>query len=64
MEIVLAILMIVSAAATGALGLFLLTRLVRTIVELRKITVGLNEVLGWSAGQVLAERTHERMQRF
>ena len=59
MDIALAVVTIATAVAVGVVSVFLLTRLVRTIVELRRITVGLNDVLGWAVGRVL----HDRGQR-
>jgi hypothetical protein len=53
MDIALAVVTIATAVAVGVVSVFLLTRLVRTIVELRRITVGLNDVLGWAVGRVL-----------
>jgi len=55
MDAALAVVTIAISLSVGGLALFLLTRLFRTIVELRKITVGLHDVLGWAAGHVLGE---------
>jgi hypothetical protein len=54
-DIALAVVTIATAVAVGVISVFLLTRLVKTIVELRRITVGLNDVLGWAAGRVLRD---------
>ncbi|MDX6681215.1 MAG: hypothetical protein QOG94_1254 [Solirubrobacteraceae bacterium] len=59
MHAALAVVSIAVALAVGAVALFLLTRMFRTIVELRKVTVGLHDVLGWAAGNVLNE-SHAR----
>ena len=55
MDAALAIVTIAISITVGGLALFLLMRVFRTIVELRKVTVGLHDVLGWAAGNVLGE---------
>jgi hypothetical protein len=54
-DIALAVVTIATAVTVGVISVFLLTRLVTTIVELRRITVGLNDVLGWAVGRVLSD---------
>jgi hypothetical protein len=46
---------IVTAVTVAIVGSLLLVRLVKTMLELRKVTTGLNSVLGWALGHVLAE---------
>ncbi|HEV7806606.1 MAG TPA: hypothetical protein VGO80_12355 [Solirubrobacteraceae bacterium] len=55
MEAALAVVTIAIAVTVGAIAVFLLTRLFKTVVELRKVTVGMHDVLGWAAGKVLDE---------
>lgn len=55
MNSVVAISSIVTAGTVAIVGAFLLFRLIRTMLELRKVTTGLNSALGWALGHVTAE---------
>jgi hypothetical protein len=55
MNSVVAISSIVTASTVAIIGTFLLFRLIRTMLELRKVTIGLNSALGWALGHVAAE---------
>ena len=55
MDAALAFITIATAVTVGVIAVFLITRLVKTIRDLRHITVGLNNVLGWAVGNVLRE---------
>ena len=46
---------IATVLTAGAISVFLLTRVFRTIVELRKITVGLDDVADWLVGNAVHE---------
>jgi glucose uptake protein GlcU len=60
MNSVVAISSIVAASTVAIIGAFLLFRLIRTMLELRKVTTGLNSALGWALGQVSAEANASR----
>lgn len=60
MNSVVAISSIVTAATVAIFGAFLLFRLIRTMLELRKVTTGLNSALGWALGHVAAEANAPR----
>jgi membrane-bound ClpP family serine protease len=51
----LAIVSIAFSVTLGGLAVWMLTRLVRTIRALRGITTGMNDVMRWAAGQVIAD---------
>jgi hypothetical protein len=55
MDAALAFITIATAVTVGVISVFLITRLVKTIRDLRHITVGLNDVLGWAVGNVLRD---------
>jgi hypothetical protein len=55
MNSVVAISSIAVAGTVAVVGSFLLVRLIRTMLELRKVTTGLNSALGWALGHVAAE---------
>lgn len=50
-----ALMSIAISATLGTLAVWMLTRLVRTIRELRSITTGLNDVMRWTVGQIAAD---------
>lgn len=52
---IVAIVSIATALTVAILASFLLVRLIKTMLELRKVTTGLHSVLGWALGHVLAE---------
>ncbi len=54
MQAALAIVSILAMASIGGVAVWMLTRLARTICELRGITAGLHDALRWSAGRVAA----------
>lgn len=54
MDAALAIASICASLTLGTIAIWMLTRLVRTIAELRGITSGLNDMLRWAAGRVVA----------
>jgi hypothetical protein len=60
MNSVVAISSIVVASTVAIVGAFLLVRLIRTMLELRKVTTGLNSALGWALGHVAAEASAPR----
>jgi hypothetical protein len=60
MNSVVAISSIVTASTVAIIGTFLLFRLIRTMLELRKVTTGLNSALGWALGHVSAEANAAR----
>jgi len=45
---------ILAMASIGGVAIWMLTRLARTIGELRGVTTGLHDVLRWSAGRASA----------
>jgi hypothetical protein len=53
-DAVLAVVTLVGTVTLAVMAAWLLTRLIKTIVELRKITTGMHVVLGWTIGRVLA----------
>jgi hypothetical protein len=55
MDAALAVITIATATTVGVIAVFLITRMVKTIRDLRHITVGLHDVLGWAVGNVLGE---------
>jgi glycerol-3-phosphate acyltransferase PlsY len=55
MDAVLAVVTLLGTVTLAVMAVWLLTRLIKTIVELRKITTGMHVVLGWTIGQVLAD---------
>ncbi|MEY2513564.1 MAG: hypothetical protein QOJ89_922 [bacterium] len=55
MDAALAFITIATAVTVGVIAVFLITRLAKTIRDLRHITVGLNNVLGWAVGNALRE---------
>ncbi|MDX6678997.1 MAG: hypothetical protein QOE31_3049 [Solirubrobacteraceae bacterium] len=61
MDAALAVITITTAVTVGVISVFLITRLVKTIRDLRYITVGLNDVLGWALGNVLGESRDGRV---
>lgn len=52
MDATLAILTIVTMLSLGAVAFMLLTRMFKTIRDLRGVTVGLNDTMRWAVGQV------------
>lgn len=60
MHSVVAISSILTAVTVAIVGGFLLFRLIRTMLELRKVTTGLNAALGWALGHVSAEANAPR----
>ena len=54
MHAALAITAISASLTLGTIAVWMLTRLVRTIAELRGITTGLNDTLRWAASRVVA----------
>lgn len=57
MDAVLAVVTLLGTMTLAVLAVWLLTRLIKTIVELRRITTGMHVVLGWTIGQVLGDPT-------
>lgn len=55
MDIALAITAIVVALALAILAACALARLIKTIIELRKVTIGLTDVLRWTVGRVSSQ---------
>jgi hypothetical protein len=55
MDAVLAVATLLGTVTLAVLAVWLLTRLIKTIVELRRITTGMHLVLGWTLGQVLGD---------
>jgi hypothetical protein len=55
MNSVVAFASIVTASTVALVGAFLLFRLIKTMMELRRVTTGLNTALGWALGHVSAE---------
>lgn len=55
MSVALAITAIAIAIALASLAAVALARLIRTIVELRRITLGLNDALRWAVGHVSSD---------
>lgn len=43
------------AVTVALFGAVLVSRLIKTMLELRKVTTGLNSALGWALGHVAAE---------
>lgn len=55
MDAALAVTAIVVAVALATLAAFVLARLIRTIAQLRRITLGLNDVMRWAIGRMPSE---------
>jgi len=55
MDAFLAVVTLLGTVTLAILAGWLLTRLIRTVAELRKITTGMHAMLGWTVGQVLAD---------
>lgn len=55
MDTALALLAIASMLALGAIAFLLLTRMLKTIRDLRGVTTGLNDTMRWAVGQVAAD---------
>jgi hypothetical protein len=55
MDAVLAVATLLGTVTLAVTAVWLLTRLIKTIVELRRITTGMHVVLGWTLGQVLSD---------
>jgi hypothetical protein len=54
-DAVLAVATLLGTVTLAVIAVLLLTRMIKTILELRKITTGMHVVLGWTLGQVLAD---------
>lgn len=55
MDAVLALATIAVMLSLGGISALLLTRMLKTIRELRGVTTGLNDTLRWAVGQVASE---------
>ncbi len=55
MNAVVAFASIATAGTVAIVGAVLLFRLIKTMMELRRVTTGLNSALGWALGHVTAE---------
>ncbi len=62
MDAALALLMIAAMLMLGAIAFVLLTRMVKTIRDLRGVTTGLHDTMRWAVGQVAAADTASRRQ--
>ncbi len=54
MDVALALLAIAAMLTLGAVAFLLLTRMIKTIRDLRGVTTGLHDTLRWAVGQVAA----------
>lgn len=54
METALALLTIATMTTLGVIAFLLLTRMFKTIRDLRGVTTGLNDTMRWAVGQVAA----------
>lgn len=60
METALALLAIAAMATLGVVAFMLLTRMFKTIRDLRGVTTGLHDTMRWAVGQVSAAETAGR----
>jgi hypothetical protein len=60
MDTVLALLTIAVMLSIGTIAGVLLTKMFRTIRDLRGVTTGLNDTLRWAVGQVAADPARRR----
>ena len=60
MDTIFALLTIAVMTSLGAVAFVLLTRMFKTIRELRGVTTGLNDTMRWAVGQVAAEPARPR----